>query len=65
MFQGLLEVLIDSLIVTYRLRHRESKNPPGTPIFKKSLQSRLDDPVYKKNLQMLIERNRKFEEARE
>jgi hypothetical protein len=23
-----------------------------------------DDPVYKKNLQMLIERNRQFEEAR-
>ena len=26
---------------------------------------RFDDPVYKKNLQRLIERNRKFEDARE
>jgi hypothetical protein len=26
---------------------------------------RLDDPVYKKNVQRLIERNRKFEDARE
>jgi hypothetical protein len=26
--------------------------------------SRFDDPVYKKNLQRLIERNRQFEEAR-
>jgi hypothetical protein len=25
----------------------------------------LDDPVYKKNLQRLIERNRRFEETRE
>lgn len=28
-------------------------------------ESRLDDPVYKKNVQKLIERNRKLEEARE
>ena len=27
-------------------------------------ESRLDDPVYKKNLQRLIERNRQFEDAR-
>jgi hypothetical protein len=26
---------------------------------------RLDDPVYKKNVQKLIERNRRFEEAKE
>ena len=26
---------------------------------------RLEDPVYKKNVQKLIERNRKFEEAKE
>jgi hypothetical protein len=26
--------------------------------------SRFDDPLYKKNLQRLIERNRKFEETR-
>jgi hypothetical protein len=28
-------------------------------------ESRIDDPVYKKNLQRLIDRNRAFEEARE
>ena len=27
--------------------------------------NRFDDPVYKKNLQRLIERNRRFEETRE
>ena len=27
-------------------------------------QSRLDDPVYKKNVQKLIERNRRFEESK-
>jgi hypothetical protein len=27
--------------------------------------NRLEDPVYEKNVQRLIERNRKFEEARE
>ncbi|MDF0491768.1 hypothetical protein [Bradyrhizobium yuanmingense] len=28
-------------------------------------QSRLDDPVYKKNVQKLIERNRRFEDSKE
>ena len=28
-------------------------------------QSRLDDPVYKKNVQKLIERNRRFEDPKE
>ncbi len=28
-------------------------------------ESRFDDPVYKKNVRKLIERNRKFEEAKE
>ena len=28
-------------------------------------ESRLDDPVYKKNVQSLIERSRSFEEAKE
>lgn len=27
--------------------------------------SRLDDPIYKKNVQKLIERSRRFEEAKE
>ena len=27
--------------------------------------SRVDDPVYKKNVQRLIERNRRFEESKE
>jgi hypothetical protein len=28
-------------------------------------QNRLDDPVYKKNVQKLIERNRRFEDSKE
>lgn len=28
-------------------------------------QSRFDDPVYKKNVQKLIERNRRFEDSKE
>ncbi|MDH6259538.1 hypothetical protein [Bradyrhizobium sp. BR13661] len=28
-------------------------------------ENRLDDPVYKKNVQRLIERNRRFEESKE
>jgi hypothetical protein len=34
------------------------------PVHKLSLQDRRDDPVYKKNLQRLIERNREFREER-
>jgi hypothetical protein len=34
--------------------------------FAKAMESKgFDDPVYKKNLQRLIERNRRFEETRE
>ena len=35
-------------------------------LFAKAMESKgFDDPVYKKNLQRLIERNRRFEETRE
>jgi hypothetical protein len=37
---------------------------PDAVIDKPSLQARRSDPVYKKNLQRLIERNRMFEDKR-
>jgi hypothetical protein len=40
-------------------------SPLGSRAFKRLMSSNWrDDPLYKKNLQRLIERNREFEEAR-
>ena len=47
-----------------RFRPNRFGEPCGTVIDTPSLQDRRDDPVYRKNLQRLIERNREFEKAR-
>ena len=39
--------------------------PAFASLFARTMESNsVDDPIYKKNLQRLIERNREFEEAR-
>jgi hypothetical protein len=39
---------------------------PSLRLFERTMtKSNFDDPVYKKNLRRLIERNRRFEETRE
>ena len=51
MFGALIETLIAKAVETL------ADIPAG--------QNRLEDPVYKKNVQKLIERNRRFEETKE
>jgi len=67
MFRFLVEILFWSLpdIIGWRVvrvldRARSAEHPSDAP-----RKTGFDDPVYKKNLQRLIERNRQFEETRE
>jgi hypothetical protein len=75
LFQALFEALLSEWLVRLlRVRTSESlasafgalslRNLGNDPVDRPSLRDRRDDPVYKKNLQGLIERNRQFEEAR-
>jgi hypothetical protein len=50
------------LHVAMRAWQRNGAHSQSSPY---NWKNRSDDPVYKKNLQRLIERNRKFEEAKE
>jgi hypothetical protein len=55
---SLPELLVSLVKLQAESRSKDCRNDP---VHKKS---GFDDPVYKKNLQRLIERNRQFEEAR-
>jgi hypothetical protein len=72
-FQVLLETFFDSLFDGGVRKRRDldapkdpSSDPADEESFRKFVEDnpRFSDPVYQKNLQRLIERNREFEEAR-
>jgi hypothetical protein len=67
MFQFLIEVLVQ--VAVEGLWHAILRASQGNARHKQEWpydwKNRFDDPVYKKNLQRLIERNRRLEETRE
>jgi hypothetical protein len=71
LFEFLAQVLIEGAAEFALSRDRAKANQDGPgenrdeAVHELSLQDRHDDPVYRKNLQRLIERNRQFEEGNE
>jgi hypothetical protein len=70
LFEIVMQILIEGTVefTIARDQARAGRDDPEKSrsgfIDKQTLQDRRDDPVYKKNLKRLIERNRQFEETR-
>jgi hypothetical protein len=64
MFQALCALLFSPDLWVLGAVHVWKRKAAGLQPWPYDWKNRADDPVYKKNLQRLIERNREFEDAR-